>query len=396
MRVYIGNSTNFMSNCVKIVADYSGAEYELVKIAAEQKEEYKTKQNSSGLFPYIEVDGHGVSETNAIIRYIARLYPDAGLYGKTVFQQAKVDEILDVVHTTQSRFFPMLMAVLGHSKITQPAYKALSDKFKESLRTLDALLGERDHFVGDGVTIADIRVASLLVYPFKLMMDPGTAKAVPNLINFMTKWLENDRFTAVFGRHRIAKRPIKVNTVKEEKKKEEKKAAPKPKPVAKKPQNPLDALPATSMNLNDFKFWFINHVDRPAAFDEFCESRLDREGWSFWELKYIKYKGEGEFLYKTNNLLNGFLQRAEHFGKYAYGTHMIYGDEPNLDIKGVWMWRGLDVPQDMLDHPQFEYYEHKKLDIDNADDRAYIKDMWCAKDGPLADGTAIQNWKYMK
>jgi elongation factor 1-gamma len=387
-----------MSNCVKLTADFSGAAYELVKIGADQKEEYKSKQNKSGLFPYIEVDGHGISESNAIIRYIARLHPDTGLYGKTVFQQAKVDEILDVVQGVQSKMLPVLMAYLGHVKLPQPAFKAMSDAFKDSLNTFETLLGDNEHFVGDSVTIADLRVATLLVYPFKIMMDPGLLKKIPNLVKFVSKWIENEKFTAIFGNHHIAKRPIKVNFLKVEKKKEEKKkaAAPKPKPADKKPENPLDALPKTSLNLNEFKFWFINHVDRPAAFDEFCDSRFDREGWSIWDMKYTKYKGEGELLYKTNNLLNGFLQRAESFGKYAYGTHMIYGDEPNLELKGVWMWRGLEIPQEMIDHPQFEFYVTKKLDIDNLEDRAYIKDMWCSKDGPMADGTVIQNWKYMK
>ena len=125
-------------------------------------------------------------------------------------------------------------------------------------------------------------------------------------------------------------------------------------------------------------------------------SRLDKAGWSFWDLRYIKYTGEGEVLYKTNNLLNGFIQRAEPFNKYSFGVHMIYGEEPNLDIKGVWMWRGHDIPNLMLEHPQFEFYNTKKLDIDNEADREYIKDVWCAKDGPLKDGTPIQNWKYQK
>ena len=386
-----------MSNAVKLAAEFSGGDYELVRISYDQKEEYKTTKNPTGLFPYIEVDGKGISESNAILRYIARLYPDAGLYGSTIFQQAKVDEVLDYVQTIHGIWFPMLFAILGHVQMTQPDFKAANDKFKGTLKNLENLLGEKEHFVGDSLTIADIRVACQLVYPFKLIMDPGLAKAIPNLIKFVSKWLENDKFLAIFGRHKIAKRPIKITYIKEEKKKkEEKKAAPKPKPQAKKPTNPLDDLPPTSLNLNDFKFWFINHADRPAAFEEFVESRLDKAGWSFWELKYIKYTGEGEKLYKTNNLLNGFLQRAEHFGKYCYGVHMIYGEEPNLDIKGIWMWRGQDIPQEMIDHPQFEYYENKKLDIDKEEDRAYIKDMWCAKDGPMNDGTIIQNWKYMK
>lgn len=396
MRLYYKLSSNSMSNACKLVADWSGAEYELVRIAEDQMEEYKSTKNPSGLFPYMEVDGQGISESHAIIRYIARLYPDAGLYGKTVFQQAKVDEVLDVCQMGQSRFGPVIYTALGHKQMNQADYKTASDKLKDAYNLLENLLGENEHFVGDSVTIADIRVASLLLYPFKLLMDPGTAKTIPNLIRFMTKWLENEKFVAVFGRNHIAKRPIKVNLLKEEKKKvEEVKAEPKPKP-AKKAADPLEELPPTSINLNEFKFWYINHPDKVAAFDEFIDTKFDRAGWSFWDLKYIKYKTEGKELYKTNNLLNGFLQRAEGFNKYSFGVHMIYGDEPDLNIKGIWMWRGLEVPQQMKDHPQFEFYDSRKMDIDNPEDRAYIKDMWTCGDGPMADGTKIQIWKYMK
>uniref|UniRef100_A0A7S3JJA6 Glutathione transferase n=1 Tax=Euplotes harpa TaxID=151035 RepID=A0A7S3JJA6_9SPIT len=397
MKIYYSNPSNYLCNLVKVVAAFSGGEYELVKIADGDLENYKTTKNPTGLFPYLEVDGQGISESNAIIRYIARLNPDSGLYGKSLFQSAKIDEILDFFTCSFFKVTPAIYGLLGYRKITQTDYKEAVDKLKDALRYLETLLGDKEHFVGDSVTLADIRVAAGLVFPMRLLMDPGFLKAIPNIHNHFVRMTSSDKFLAVFGHSKVSKRPLKGNFAKEEKKKkeEEKKVAPPPK-KEEKDVDPLDLLPPTSLNLNDFKFWFINHENREAAFDEFVESKLDRAGWSFWDLRYIKYKGEGEKLYKTNNLLNGFIQRAEHFNKHSYGVHMIYGEEPNLDIKGVWMWRGLEIPQAMIDHPQFEYYNTKKLDIDNPEDRAYIKDMWCAKDGPMKDGTIIQNWKYQK
>ena len=397
MRLYYSNPSNQLSNTAKVVAAFSGAEYELVKIQQADLEDYKANKNPAGLFPYMEIDEHGISETHAIIRYIARLNPDSGLYGKNLMQSAKIDEILDFFLTTLFRSAPAFYAALGHKKATQQQFKQGVDKFKECLRTLENMLGDKTYFVGDSITLADLRVASGLVYPFRLLMDPGFIKVIPNLHKHFLRISEEEAFKNVFGNVKIAKRPIKVNLEKEpKKKKEEKKQASKPKPKPQKEVDPLDQLPPTSMNLNEFKFWFINHKDREAAFDEFVKDRLDRDGWSFWDLRYIKYKNEGQKLYKTNNLLNGFIQRAEPFGKHSFGVHMIYGDEPNLEIKGVWMWRGHEIPQQMHDHPTFEYYITKKLDIDNPEDREYIKEIWCAKDGPLKDGTPIQNWCYQK
>jgi elongation factor 1-gamma len=57
----------------------------------------------------------------------------------------------------------------------------------------------------------------------------------------------------------------------------------------------------------------------------------------------------------TCNLLNGFLQRLESFRKYAFGVHGVYGEEPSLEIRGVWVWRGLDHPMELKEHPSYDY-----------------------------------------
>jgi len=35
----------------------------------------------------------------------------------------------------------------------------------------------------------------------------------------------------------------------------------------------------------------------------------------------------------------------DSFRKYVYGTYGVYGDEGNYDCKGVWVWRGTEIPQ---------------------------------------------------
>ena len=66
---------------------------------------------------------------------------------------------------------------------------------------------------------------------------------------------------------------------------------------------------------------------------------------SFREVLYEKDQAtEGKVLIKTNNTMNGFLQRSDpHFRKYAFAIHGVYGDEPDLEIRGAWLWRGTEV-----------------------------------------------------
>jgi elongation factor 1-gamma len=93
---------------------------------------------------------------------------------------------------------------------------------------------------------------------------------------------------------------------------------------------------------------------------------LDWEGWSFWRLEYDIYEGEGAKEHITKNLLGGFLNRAEHTNKYTFGRMCVLGDEPNLQIRGVWMMRGQVIPDGLAkEHAQFEYYKTRKLDPRN-------------------------------
>ena len=51
----------------------------------------------------------------------------------------------------------------------------------------------------------------------------------------------------------------------------------------------------------------------------------------------------------------------------------MLGEEPNLEIKGVLLIRGHDITvQELKDHPQMEYMQARKLDIENAGDKKKI------------------------
>jgi elongation factor 1-gamma len=89
-------------------------------------------------------------------------------------------------------------------------------------------------------------------------------------------------------------------------KKVEKKVEVDPEEEEKKKKNPLDLLPETKFNLFDFKTMIVNATDKKEAF-KFLWDNYDAEGFSFWEIKYDKAEGEGEKVFMTCNLMNGFL-----------------------------------------------------------------------------------------
>jgi hypothetical protein len=74
----------------------------------------------------------------------------------------------------------------------------------------------------------------------------------------------------------------------------------------------------------------------------------------------------------------------------------VTGEEPSLEIEGVWLFRGTGIPQEAIDHPQFEYYKNRKLDLDNEADITLIREFWGAKEGSIANGRKVQSVSWHK
>ena len=140
----------------------------------------------------------------------------------------------------------------------------------------------------------------------------------------------------------------------------------------------------------------MNAENKKEALDFFYKE-FDPKAFSLWHLKYIKADGEGKVLFQTNNLMNGFLQRMEGNRKEAFAVHGVYGDEPNLEIKGVWLFKGTEIPQAVKEVPSFEYHDIKKLELSNQDDKALLEQYWTSFcDGQKVEGLELQTVKYFK
>jgi len=143
-------------------------------------------------------------------------------------------------------------------------------------------------------------------------------------------------------------------------------------------------LPPSPFNFFDFKTLITNAPDKLESI-KFLADNFDHEGFSLWHIHYDKCEGEGVKLFLTSNSVGGFLQRLEHFRKYCYGVLGVYGEEPNLEIKGVFMWRGTEKAFEITDHPSYEYHFFRKMDIRVPEDRKLVNEYWTIWDD---EGTA--------
>ncbi len=75
----------------------------------------------------------------------------------------------------------------------------------------------------------------------------------------------------------------------------------------------------------------------------------------------------------TENMVGMFTQKASKMYRYAFGVHTVTGDEPKLYVRGVWMWYGQDeAPLELKQHPSYEFYNKRKLDITKPEDKKLV------------------------
>jgi len=218
----------------------------------------------------------------------------------------------------------------------------------------------------------------------------------------VNSWAEacfaNASVKKVFGGVQMCAKPLKpLCTVP---KKEEKKAAPAPaakKVVEEKKKDNVESLPPSPWVVYDFKTFYVNHKDKKGEAVDVWMKELDWAGWSFWHFHYEKYGTEGSKLHVTNNMLGGFLSRAEHINKYAFARMGVFGEEPKLEIMGVWLLRGTEIPDGFKEHPQFEYYKVRKMDPRKvANDLTMIREYFGCVEEEMIQGMKAQTLKWVK
>lgn len=126
--------------------------------------------NPSGKIPVLVANGFVLTESNAILLYLAEAYGGFRLWSFVPRQRADISRWL---FWEASEWQPALVPVLrGHVAhklgLTPPAPSADADWADPGVRAvagfLDAHLKERRFLVGDEITIADLSVAGMMTY----------------------------------------------------------------------------------------------------------------------------------------------------------------------------------------------------------------------------------------
>jgi elongation factor 1-gamma len=385
MKLHANQPFNVLVNMCRVVAKAAGKNVEVVMVSDEQRatKEYKAV-NPTNKFPLLETPEGNVQESMTVAKFLA--HGHATLLGKNATERAQVDQWTTwIIAGTYQKSYPALMAIFGMQPVEQAEFKTSVDDVKANVRKLDSAL-KGDWLVGNSCTVADITVASILAVGFQTILDGGFKKAAPKACAWFARVTALPEFKSVFGRVKQCEKCLKP--VLKAKEAPKKKVEPKKAKTAEEKAadlmkgNPLDNLPPSPWDFFNFKTLYVNHPDKRGAGMEELKKQFDAEGYAFWYVHYDKFGDEGKVF--------------DHFRKHALGKLNMIGAEPDLDIRGVFVFRGTVMPQEAIDHPQFEYMQARKMDPNNADDWNLIGQHWGVPktEGATCEGkpVVISSW----
>eukprot|EP00903_Cladosiphon_okamuranus_P012753 g11922.t1 len=169
------NPANFRAFKVLIAAEYNGVELEVPEFnhPSDSKSPDFLAKSPLGRVPVLETPQGSIFESNAVARYVARMRRDTELYGVSFFESAQVDSWIDFcAHEIELPATIWCYPVIGYMPYNDAAVSKAKEDLKTALGALEKALLERTYLVGDKVTLADITVASALVYPMNRSSRP--------------------------------------------------------------------------------------------------------------------------------------------------------------------------------------------------------------------------------
>ena len=387
-----------------IAAEYAGVQVQLApnfEMGVSNKTPEFLKMNPIGKVPVLETPEGPVFESNAIARYVARVKGDNTLYGSSSIDYGHIEQWIDFssleIDANIGRWFAPRK---GFGPYLPPAEEAAISSLKRALGALNTHLATNTYLVGHTVTLADIITTCNLYLGFTNIMIKSFTSEFPHVERYFWTLVNQPNFRKILGQVKQAdavppvpsakkpaqpkeSKPKAKDEPKKEAKKEAKKEPEKPKAEEEeeeapkpKPKNPPDLLPPSKMILDEWKRLYSNTKTnfREVAIKGFWDM-YDPEGYSLWFCDY-KYNDENTVSFVTMNKVGGFLQRMDLARKYAFGKMLVIGSQPPFKVKGLWLFRGPEIPKFVMDECyDMELYEWSKVDISDENQKERVNQM---------------------
>ncbi len=156
------NKIRFFLNLENIPYDFKLVDL----IKQEHKQTSFLKMNSFGLVPVIDDEGFYLSESNAILRYLADRF-QSNLFPKGLKARALIDRMMDYSGMTIANLTAKIMfhRYICHYLKVAPNPRVLSDaqeELAEEFSLLEKMLAQSKYLVSDQLSLADLALLSAL------------------------------------------------------------------------------------------------------------------------------------------------------------------------------------------------------------------------------------------
>jgi elongation factor 1-gamma len=206
--------------------------------------------------------------------------------GTSPTDAALVDQWVSFVDSEVGSKLYMLIAMLrGHYAYSKPIETVLREKLHEALAVLNTYLTHNTFLLPTNrLSLADITFASIIKMGFETVIDAKQRQQLPSIVRLYETVVNQSAIKDIFGQTNYAETSLQFTPPKKEKAPHPPAAATKPhkekKPVVKddddddeepsappepKVKNPLDDLPKSAFNLEDWKRAYSNMDTRGEA-----------------------------------------------------------------------------------------------------------------------------------
>jgi len=387
---------NFRADKIRAVAKISGYKIndapEYVHGVTNKTDEFQSK--FFGKVPAFECGETALCDDSAIAHFVGNAQTRGGDNNHDVICWAGFAEG-NLLPAVAQWVWPTLGIVAPNK---QHVYQA-KENLKAAFAFMNGVLATKTFMVGERITYADITCALTLRSAYENVLTPEWRAAYPHVNRwFMTvinhpgvKSIVGDVTLAVkeaqFDAKKFAEvsgktdKPVVKKDAAKKAPKKEKKAAPAPVIEAAKedkPKDPWGDCPKFTLDMDAWKRFFSNNGEEEslAHFHEMLTPEV-KENYSLWYCSY-KYSDELAMDFMAANLVGGMFQRIEKLRKHAFASCVVGGVTRDLNITGLWFWRGTTLafersPDWQID---FEIFEWKKLEWDAAETKTLISDYW--------------------
>jgi len=189
----------------RIATQYNGVEifddHEDFVMGTTNREDWFMAVNPFHKVPtlFTEDASDGVFESNAILRYVARLGADThDLYASDdPLKQSRIDAFLDMELSIKNAMRPWIGTTRGWLSASDEEVKNSMEGTKVWLVGVERQLMRTPYLVGDSVTLADISLVTSLYAPFETMFSAGYVTDIPLVVDYFKRVVALPEFAAV-------------------------------------------------------------------------------------------------------------------------------------------------------------------------------------------------------